>query len=142
MLGYRLSISIAARGFFERMLQKPNGVVAGNVGPIDPANIDVGTESWLRDCAGDSSQLRRTIAGGRGFVVSGAPTIAKAEMGISGLESLGKQTGRKGVHADGGRQATTDAGTHALGTDYRGRCRRSKSGGKERELAHEVLAQA
>ena len=43
MLGYRLSISTSTRGFFERTLQKPNGVVAGNAGPVDPANVDVGT---------------------------------------------------------------------------------------------------
>ena len=44
------------RGFFERTLQKPNGVVAGNVGPVDSANVDVGTQSRLRDCPSHSSE--------------------------------------------------------------------------------------
>src|SRR5271156_3682850 len=124
------------RGDHETTVSEPDRTAARDAGLADFADVALGSAARVRDCAGDSRELRRDIAGGYGFAVSGAAPAGAVEIDRGGVEDFREQPARAGVPAERGGEEEAGCGAVEVGADFAGDfgnsgiCRRGERGMK------------
>src|SRR5277367_2352964 len=108
------------RGDHETTVSESDRTAAGDARPADFADVALGSAARLRDCAGDSRELRRDIAGGYGFAVSGTAPAGAAEIDRGGVESFREQPARAGIPAERGGEEEAGGGAVEVGADFAG----------------------
>src|SRR5271156_4969016 len=108
------------RGDHETTVSEPDRTAARDAGLADFADVALGSAARVRDCAGDSRELRRDIAGGYGFAVSGAAPAGAVEIDRGGVESFREQPARAGIPAERGGEEEAGGGAVEVGADFAG----------------------